>query len=89
MYEKFGCSGCHAIDSADRGIGPGLGDVGKRLTKGEIYEAILAPDATMSAGDPPYAGGVMQQTLDGNGFYESMTPGDYQALVDWLMAHKG
>ena len=88
-FQKFGCSGCHAIDSNDRGIGPGLADVGKRLSKGELYEALLAPDATIAPGDPPYAGGVMKQTLDGNGFYESMTPADYQAMVEWLAAQKG
>jgi cytochrome c2 len=88
-YEKFGCSGCHALEGDERKIGPSLYDVGKRLSKGEIYESILAPDAAMSAGDPPYAGGVMKSTLDGNGFYTSMTPADYQALVDWLAAKKG
>ena len=89
LYEKFGCSGCHSIDSMDRKIGPPLLGVGKRLTKGQIYEAILAPDATMTQADPPYAGGVMKQTLDGNGFYKQMTPEAYQALVDWLAANKG
>lgn len=88
-YEKFGCSGCHSIEGDERKIGPSLYDVGKRLTKGQIYESILAPDAEISAGDPPYAGGVMKSTLDGNGFYTSMTPADYQALVDWLAAKKG
>lgn len=89
VFEKFGCGGCHKLDSAERTIGPALQDVGKRLTKGQIYEAILAPDATIAAGDPPYAPGVMKQTLDGNGFYKSMTPADYQALVDWLAGLKG
>lgn len=88
-YEKFGCSGCHSIDSDERKIGPPLFDAGKRLTKGQLYESILAPDATMAAGDPPYSPGVMKQTLDGNGFYKSMTPADYQALVDWLAGKKG
>ncbi|MBD90528.1 MAG: hypothetical protein CL940_09335 [Deltaproteobacteria bacterium] len=88
-YEKFGCSGCHALEDDERRIGPSLYDVGKRLTKGEIYESILAPDVTLSEGDPPYAGGVMKSTLDGNGFYQSMTPADYQAMVDWLAAKKG
>ncbi len=88
-FEKYGCTGCHKLDSEERTIGPSLFDVGKRLGKGELYEAILAPDATMAAGDPPYAGGVMKQTLDGNGFYDAMTPADYQAMVDWLATLKG
>lgn len=89
VYEKYGCSGCHKIDSDERGIGPSLFDVGKRLDKGQLFEALLAPDAVIAEGDPPYAGGVMKQTLDGNGFFEDMTPADYQALVAWLASHKG
>lgn len=89
VYEKFGCSGCHAIDDDTRKIGPSLYDVGKRLKKGEIYESILAPDKAMAKGDPPYAGGAMAKTLDGNNFYKQMTPADYQALVDWLAGKKG
>ena len=88
VFTKFGCGGCHALDSPDRSIGPSLQGLGNRLSKGEIYEAILAPDAAIAVGDPPYAGGVMQTTLDGNGFYKQMTPADYQALVDWLASLK-
>ena len=55
----------------------------------QLYESLLDPDGTMAAGDPPYDKGVMKSTLDGNGFYTDMTPGDYQALVDWLAGKKG
>ncbi|MFT7624191.1 MAG: cytochrome c2 [Myxococcota bacterium] len=89
IYTTFGCSGCHSIDSDERKIGPSLFGIGKRMNKGEIYEGILAPDAVIAKGDPPFAGGTMKTTLDGNGFYQKMTPGDYQALVDWLAANKG
>lgn len=88
VYVAFGCETCHALDEPTRKIGPSLQGVGARLSKGEIYESILAPDAALTPGDPPYASGVMKQTLDGNGFYEKMTPGDYQALVDWLAGMK-
>jgi len=88
VFESFGCSGCHVLDDATRGIGPSLQAVGARLSKGNIYEAILAPDAKMAEGDPPYAPGVMKKTLDGNGFYQRMTPADYQALVDWFAGMK-
>jgi mono/diheme cytochrome c family protein len=89
VYEKFGCSGCHATDGPERKIGPSLHDVGKRLSKGLLYEALLDPDGTLAAGDPPYAAGVMAETLKGNGFYDQMTPADFQALVDWLAGLKG
>ncbi len=89
VYTKFGCGTCHSIDSDERKIGPPLFGIGKRSNKGEIYESMLAPDAKIAKGDPPYGGGVMQKTLDSNGFYKKMTPGDYQKLVDWLAANKG
>jgi len=65
------------FEDGERKIGPSLFDVGKRLSKGDLYESILAPDVAIAAGDPPFAGGVMKSTLDGNGFYTSMTPADY------------
>ena len=89
IWVTFGCGACHALDKPDRLIGPSLQDVGKRLDKGQIYEAILNPDATIAQGDPPYPPGMMSATLKGNGFYDRMKPGDYQALVDWLAGHHG
>ncbi len=89
VYTKYGCATCHALDSDERKIGPPMLGIGAKLTKGQLYESILKPSATIAAGDPPYADGVMKQTLDSNGFYADMTPGDYQALVDWLAANKG
>ena len=89
VYDKFGCSGCHATDGPERKIGPSLFDVGKRLTKAELYESLLDPDGTITEGDPPYASGVMKDTLNGNGFDEQMPPADFQALVDWLAGLKG
>ena len=89
VFTAFGCVGCHALDKPDRGLGPSLQDVGKRLDTGKLYEALLAPDATMAPGDPPYPAGLMKATLEGNGFYERMTPADYKALVDWLAGHGG
>jgi|GEM_PF-2759269 len=89
IFANFGCSTCHAIEDDSRKSGPSLWDAGKRLTKGAIYESILAPDKVIAKGDPPYGQGLMKKSLDGNKFYEQMTPADYQALVDWLASHKG
>lgn len=80
------CSACHSIDDATARLGPSLYDVGTRRTQGEIYESILAPDAVTASGFPA---SVMKATLDGNGFYERMTPADYRALADWLAQHRG
>jgi cytochrome c2 len=84
IVQNFGCSTCHALDSDERKLGPGFKGIGKRLSKGEIYEAVLVPDASIAKGTPAYPAGLMGQTLNGNGFYQRMTPKDYQALVDYL-----
>lgn len=89
VVQTFGCTACHSIDSDARLMGPSLFDVGARLGKGELYESLLAPDAALAPGTPPYPGAVMKGTLEGNGFYDRMTPSDYQALVDWLAGKKG
>lgn len=89
IFTSFGCVGCHSIDQPTRLIGPSLKDVGKRLQKPEIFESVLAPDETIAKGDPAYPQGLMKATLEGNGFYERMTPADYRALVDWLAKHQG
>ncbi len=81
--------GCHNLDKPDRLLGPSLFDVGARLSKAQIYEAILDPDGTISEGEPPYPPGLMKVSLDGAGFYERMTAADYKAMVDWLAEHRG
>jgi cytochrome c2 len=86
VFTTFGCGGCHFLDRPDKSVGPSLADVGKRLDRGALYESLLTPDASLAAGFP---GGLMKATLDGNGFYERMTPADYKALVDWLAGHRG
>jgi len=88
IYNNFGCASCHSIADDSKKSGPSLYDIGKRLTKGEIYESILSPDKVIAKG---YSAGLMQKSLadPSNGFYDQMTPADYQALVDWLAAHKG
>jgi cytochrome c2 len=85
LFMKF-CGACHAIEDPEVKSGPSLFNVGKRLSKGEIYESILAPDAATATG---FAKGLMQGTLDTGKFYDQMTPADYQALVDWLAGKKG
>ncbi len=87
VFTTFGCATCHTITSDERRLGPSLKGAGKRLGKGVLYESILAPNAAVTVGTPPYPAGLMLQTLSGNGFYERMQPNDYQALVDWLAQH--
>ncbi len=58
--------------------------IGKRLSKAELYEALLDPDGTITKAEPAYPPVLMKQTLSSNGFYDRMKPADYAALVGWL-----
>jgi mono/diheme cytochrome c family protein len=88
IVEKFKCAGCHSLDSPEATQGPSLFDVGARRDKAEIYDAILFPNAEMAEGFES-ATGLMKDNLEGQDFYNSLTPGDYKALVNWLAARKG
>lgn len=88
VFATFACAGCHQMTPGIPSMGPNLADVGARLSKAEIYEALLEPAATV---DEAYAafGALMPMTLEGNGFYDRMTASDYRALVEWLAAKTG
>jgi cytochrome c2 len=88
VFKDYGCATCHSIDSDEAKSGPSLMTIGARLTTGQLYEAIIAPDASMAAGYESNKG-LMGGSLKDNGFYDTMTPADYQALVDWLAEKKG
>jgi mono/diheme cytochrome c family protein len=49
---KYACSACHALDSADALVGPGLLNVGSRLTPAQIRESIVNPNAVITEGFP-------------------------------------
>ncbi len=89
LVAKFGCMGCHSLTTPDRMLGPSLFDVGARMNHGQIYEAILDPDATIAAGDPPYPPGVMGATLQGGGFYEKLSSKQLKEIVNYLLMQKG
>ncbi len=86
VFAAFLCGTCHTIDKPDRLVGPSLFDVGSRLSKAEIYEAVMDPDATLAEG---YPGGVMPATLGASGFFQKVSPEEIRALVDYLASHTG
>lgn len=86
ITEKYGCMGCHSFTSTDRLVGPGLSDVGKRLSKAQLYEAMLDADATITPGFPP---GLMSATLKGTGFYDKVSMKELETLVTYLGSLKG
>ena len=81
--KEFNCAGCHSLDSTTAGAGPGLGDVGARLNRDQLKEALLQPGATLAEG---YAD-IMTGSLDG--FSDRMSPDGINALVDYLENLKG
>jgi len=44
------CSKCHALKDKDKQVGPSLESVGQRLTKEELLESILDPQAKIASG---------------------------------------
>jgi len=81
-----GCLGCHHLTEPVRLVGPSLFDVGKRLTRGELYEALMDPDATIAEGYPP---GLMSASLSGSGFYEKVTLKQLESMVNHLASLEG
>ena len=77
---KYACLTCHAMDSKDALVGPGLVDVGERLTVDEIRQSILDPNAVMVEGFPP------AMPAD---FGAKMTVNELQMIVDLLTEKKG
>ena len=84
LFAKYLCNTCHSVDSPATLVGPSLHDVGARLSKAELYESIMDPDAVVAEGFPP---GIMSATMAG--FYGSMTKDELKVLVDYLASLKG
>jgi len=81
-----GCVACHHLTEPGRLVGPSLFDVGKRLTRGEIYESLMEPDATIAEGYPP---GLMSATMNGSRFYEKVTLKQLESMVNYLASLDG
>ena len=77
---------CHRMDQPLRLVGPSLYDIGKRQSRGEIYESLLEPDAKVVEGFPP---GLMTATLMGNGFLEKVSPKELKLMIDYLASLQG
>jgi len=49
-----GCANCHQVSGAGRDVGPNLSEIGSKLGKDALYEAILNPSAGISFGFEPW-----------------------------------
>lgn len=86
LFNDYLCNTCHLLDDPADKVGPSLHDVGSRMTRAEIYEEIMDPDARVREGYPE---GTMKTTLEQTGFYEEVTVQELQRLVDLLAEQTG
>jgi mono/diheme cytochrome c family protein len=77
---RFACVSCHSMDSRDTLVGPGLVDVGARLSPEEIRQSILDPNAVVAEGFPP----AMPPD-----FGAKMTVNELEMIVKYLAEKKG
>ncbi len=75
--EAFACSACHNLEGSEADLGPDLHGIAQRMSKGEIMEAILDPNAIIAEGYEP---DIMPQD-----FAEQMTASELLLIVDYLM----
>lgn len=80
LFAAYLCNTCHTLDGTVA-AGPSLQGLGGRMSRAEIYESIVDPDATVTEG---FVAGVMTAMLDATGFHEQVSASELQALVDYL-----
>ena len=76
---KYACTSCHAMDSNDTLVGPALVDVGSRLSKEELRQSIVDPNAVVAEGFPP----AMPPD-----FASRMTVSELEMMVNYLAEKK-
>lgn len=80
LFATYLCNTCHSLDGTP-GAGPSLAGLGSRLSRAEIYESIVDPDATVAEG---FAPGVMTAMLNASNFRDQVSTTELQTLVDYL-----
>lgn len=86
LYNEYMCTTCHSLDAPTPLVGPSLYDVGSRLSRAEIYESIMEPDAEVAEGFPA---GLMGATLGSVGFYDNVSSNELKTLVEFLSEKQG
>lgn len=74
--EKYACSACHDLEGSGADLGPPLDGIGQRMSRGEIMQAILEPNAEIAEGYEP---GLMPDD-----FAEQMQASELLLIVDYL-----
>jgi mono/diheme cytochrome c family protein len=76
-YHSHGCAACHPLDGTPATIAPLLTDIGQRLDREQLRQAILNPSATIASG---YSAGLMPE-----GYGERLTAAELEQIIDLLL----
>lgn len=76
--DKYNCAACHNLKGSGADLGPELGGIANRMSRAEVMEAILDPNATIAEG---FSAGLMPQD-----FSEEMHTSELLLIVDYLLA---
>jgi len=79
VLAKYSCTACHAVMESGATVGPGLKNVGNRLSANEIRQSVVDPAAVIAEGFPP----IMPPTIA-----ENMTVKELEMLVRYLTQQK-
>lgn len=77
LYVQQSCTACHSIDPGETPKGPFLGQIGAIMTRDQIAEAILSPNASISQGFAT----ILIQTVEGTSFIGFVTEESAEELV--------
>ncbi|MFC4872831.1 DUF7133 domain-containing protein [Negadavirga shengliensis] len=77
LFEQQGCKACHSIEKGEPMKGPYMGQIGSIMTREQIAEAILKPDASISQGFAT----VMINTRDDKSYVGFITEESAQKVV--------
>ncbi len=86
IFQTYLCNTCHSVTEPTEMVGPSLHDLGSRMSRAEIYEAIMDPDAQVAEG---YSPGLMTAQLNATGFYDKISSQQLKTLVEYLASREG
>ena len=87
LFTNAGCIGCHQLDALGSvgGVGPNLSQVGSRLSKDQIVQSIMDPNAVIAENCP--AGPCLPNVMIQN-FSERLSTEQINTLAEYLSQQK-
>jgi len=78
IVDEYGCASCHDLGGSGADLGPPLYGIGKRMTRAQLIESIIDPNAEIAEGyDADFMPTDFGETLRGN---------ELLVLTDYLLA---